>query len=154
MSNSPDYALPRPDLVGRERELTLEREMRASPSAVYRAWTEGFDTWFAQPGVIRMRPEVGEPFFFETEYKGARHSHYGRFLTLEQDRFVELTWMTGRGGTAGAETIVSVELSPNGRGTHLRLRHGGFYDEASLEQHRDAWVHVLAAQDDLISKVS
>jgi uncharacterized protein YndB with AHSA1/START domain len=63
-SNRLDAALPRPDLTGRSRELTVEREMRASPSNVYQAWTEGFDTWFARPGVIRMRAEVEEPFYF------------------------------------------------------------------------------------------
>jgi hypothetical protein len=126
--------------------------MTSSPSKIYHAWTEGFDTWFARPGVIRMRAEAGEPFYFETEYQGTRHPHYGRFMALQRDRFVELTWMTGRGGTDGAETIVSVELSPSGSGTRLRLTHAGFYDDASLEQHRDAWLHVLAVQDERISR--
>jgi hypothetical protein len=62
--------------------------------------------------------------------------------------------MTDRGGTAGAETVVSVELSPSASGTRLRLTHAGFYDDASLEQHRDAWPHVLAVQDERISETS
>jgi uncharacterized protein YndB with AHSA1/START domain len=54
--------LRRPDISDRPHELVVEREMRASPTAVYRAWTEEFDSWFASPGQIRMRPVVDEPF--------------------------------------------------------------------------------------------
>lgn len=114
--------------------------------AIYRAWSEEFDSWFARPGVIRMRAEEGEPFFFETEHKGERQPHYGRFLTLVQDRLVELTWMTGVVGTAGAETVVRVELSPADTGIHLRLTHAGFYDQAGVRRH-EVWPTLLAELD-------
>jgi uncharacterized protein YndB with AHSA1/START domain len=141
-----------PDLSQRPLKVNVERLMVAPPDVLYRAWTERFDSWFATPGAILMRPEVNAVFFFEVvvQPEGSavqRYPHYGRFLRLEQDRLVEITWVTGAGGTKGAETVVTVELTPQGTGTLLHLTHAGFADEESRDGHAQAWPFVLEQLD-------
>ena len=127
-----------------EFQLTVERAMTVAPETLYRAWTEQFDVWFAVPETVRMEAKAGAPFFFETQFEGERHPHYGRFLRLEEDKLVELTWLTW--ATKGLETVVTIELARNGTGTDLRLTHKGFPDEESRDGHR-VWAGILADLD-------
>ncbi len=124
--------------------------MRASADALYRAWTEDLDRWFAAEGSLLMRPEIDAPFYFDTEFDGQRHPHYGRFLALEPGRRIEMTWVTGTPGTGGAETVITIELEPNDDGTRLTLSHAGFFDARTRNGHREAWPQALEILDDRI----
>jgi uncharacterized glyoxalase superfamily protein PhnB/uncharacterized protein YndB with AHSA1/START domain len=134
--------------------LTVSRTVPLSPATLYRAWTTGLASWFAEPDSIRLTPAVGAPFFFEVGQRFAdgtpmqRHPHHGRVLALVPDQLVQLSWVTGPGGTSGAETIVAVRFDGLGDLTHVTLTHTHFATEAARDQHAKAWPMVLAGMEE------
>ncbi len=139
-----------PDLSARPLQLNVERTMRATSAALFRAWTAQIDRWFAAPGSVLMKAEVNAVFFWETQFEETRYPHYGRFLKFVPDQLIELTWLTGPGGTKGVETVVTVELTAQENGTLLRLTQAGFADQESRDQHAQAWPLILAHLDERV----
>jgi uncharacterized protein YndB with AHSA1/START domain len=123
--------------------------MTSSPRALFRGGRKSSVAGSAVAGSVLMKGEVNAVFYFETDFEGQRHPHYGRFLRLEPDQLIELTWLTA--ATKGAETVVTVELARHNGGTELRLTHAGFPDEESRSRLEEAWPKVLARLDQQMS---
>ena len=141
-----------PDLSARPHRLVVERMMRASSPELYAAWTDQFDSWFAAPGETLMAPTPDRPFFFYNRHDWGRDPHYGRFLALEENRLIEMTWVTGKAGTGGTETVLRIELTPTGNGTHLRLTHSGFDEPEARDRHEQAWPEALETLDETLGQ--
>ena len=142
-----------PDLSSRPIVMSLERQMDASADLIYDAWTRDFDCWFAEPGEVLMQPEIDKPYFFRTKKEWGSHPHHGRFVELEKNRLVVMTWLTGKNGTDGNETVIRIELTPNEKGTHLRITHSGFADKDSCQGHIDNWPAALDSLEEGVQKL-
>lgn len=143
-----------PDLSDRPLSCYREKVFKFNRTMLYHAWTQGLDSWFAAKGSVLMNPVENAPFFFETVYKQesadkeTRHPHYGRFLKLVPDQLIEMTWVTGHGGTEGAETVVRIEMHEVDHDVLLRVTQSGFKDEKSKDLHQYAWGYVLDKLDE------
>jgi uncharacterized protein YndB with AHSA1/START domain len=98
-----------------------------------------------------MTAAIDAPFYFQTDFGGRRNAHYGRFLRLDPGRLVELAWVSGAGGTEGAETVVTVELFAAGDGTRVQLTHDGFPHAQARDAHQQAWPAVLAQMEEQLT---
>ena len=141
--------------------LTITRTSPRSAATLYRAWTTGWGSWFAESDSARVRADVGEPFFFDVAQRftdgrpTVRHPHYGRFLRLVPNALVSLTWVTGTGGTAGAETTLTVHLDAiAGDFTQVTLIHEGFATAEARAAHEAAWPMILAHQDAALASLA
>jgi uncharacterized protein YndB with AHSA1/START domain len=140
-------SLIEPDLSDRPHDVRIEREMLASSQAIYHCFTTGWERWFALEGALIADPVPNGQLFFVVEHEDIRYPHYGRFLTLEPNHKVELTWLTGKNGTQGAETVLSIDLTSRSAGCMLTLTHRGFYDEERADHHGESWKFILAELD-------
>jgi uncharacterized protein YndB with AHSA1/START domain len=141
-----------PDLSGRPHDAEVTHDMRAGPEKVYESFTTGWEDWFALPGSLIANPIPQGQLFFVMEHEGERHPHYGRFITLKPDRRVELTWLTGKSGTQGAETVLSIEITRRDHGCRVTLSHRGFYDQDQAHIHGKSWEQILPNLDTRLTR--
>ena len=147
MDTAMDKKLIAPDVAEWPHDARVQPVMRASPQALYRSFTTGWEKWFAFEGSLIANPAPQGQLFFVVEHQGRRHPHYGRFLALDPNRKVELTWLTGKDGTDGAETVLTVELEPGADGCALTLSHRGFYSQERADHHGKSWETILVNLD-------
>jgi uncharacterized protein YndB with AHSA1/START domain len=137
-----------PTATATKPSLTIKRHLKAPPAKVFAAWTdpEKVKQWMG-PGEIKasfaacdaraggryrwvMRKPTGE----ELEVSGA-------YREIVPDRKIVFTWAWK--GTPERESLVTVELKPDGDGTLLTLTHEQFFDEEARDSHQGGWIGAL-----------
>ncbi|HEY4012134.1 MAG TPA: SRPBCC domain-containing protein [Polyangiaceae bacterium] len=129
-------------------DVTVFREIPASPAEVYEVWLDAKSPgspWF---GCARahLNAVVDGLFYLALIHEGRTSAHYGRFVRLDRDRVIEHTWMSE--ATRGIESIVTMTLEPKGKGTALTLRHGNLPDDEMGRRHEEGWRFVTGALAD------
>ncbi|MGH8793796.1 MAG: SRPBCC family protein, partial [Stackebrandtia sp.] len=120
-------------------QLETRRDFTVSPQRLWQAFTqpEQLKAWFWPAGLdpdVEVDARVGSRFRISSATKGFAVS--GVFVESDFPRRLAFNWMwDGR----DAETLVSVEFEAADDGSAMVLRHQGFADEASRDDHIEGW---------------
>jgi uncharacterized protein YndB with AHSA1/START domain len=131
-------------------ELRLERTIPEARERVFAAWTqpELLRQWSApegltvEDGATDLTPGGGWRVLMQ-EPDGTRHEAFGTYRDIAPpERLVySHAWRQAEGSTP--ETVLTVELHPEGSGTRLVLTQTGFETAESREGHREGWSSAL-----------
>ena len=127
-------------------ELEVRRSYRATPEAIYQAWTspEILTRWFAPSTEYRvivheLEVRPGGRYRIEMVHSGGnRHTSHGVYRDLEPGRRIVFSWRWETRDTM-PDTVVEIELFPHGDTTELVLRHRLFEEEADRDNHDKGW---------------
>ena len=109
-----------------QNELTeavvLERTFDAPVARVWKALTDVQEMrqWYFD--LKEFRPEIGFEFEFVVEHEGNKYHHLCKITEVSPQKKIAYTWRYK--GEVG-ESLVTIELSPDGNKTRLKLTHTG-----------------------------
>jgi uncharacterized protein YndB with AHSA1/START domain len=124
--------------------LTIKRRLNAAPAKVFAAWTdpEKVKRWMG-PGEVKMLavecdPRAGGRYrWLMRAPSGEEHDVSGVYREFVRDRKLVFTWAWK--STPERESLVTVDLKPDGDGTLLTLTHEQFFDDEARDRHRQGW---------------
>jgi uncharacterized protein YndB with AHSA1/START domain len=127
-----------------EPSLTLKRRLKASPEAVYAAWTdpEKIVKWFGpdagpvEHAALDVRVGGRYTVIFRTE-DGEQHHVTGIYREVVPNEKLVFTWAWR--STPERESLVTILIKPEGAGSLLTLQHEKFFDEKARDDHRRGW---------------
>jgi uncharacterized protein YndB with AHSA1/START domain len=128
--------------------LTLKRRLKASPAKVFAAWTdpEKVKVWMGPGSVKVLRVECdarpGGRFRWVMQAPdGEAHDVSGVYREFVPDRKLVFSWAWIT--TPERESLVTVEIKPDGDGSLLTLTHEQFFDEDARDRHQGGWTSAL-----------
>jgi uncharacterized protein YndB with AHSA1/START domain len=142
-------------------KLEIERVITAPRDRVYAAWTDPAELrkWFG-PKEVKLRNlvadvRVGGEFRWDlTNAEGEEMTMRGEFRELQPGRKVVFTWQWEDDELwENHISVVTVELSDRGDGTHLKLTHKQLPSEESRDRHSEGWDSVLDRLADYLTGV-
>ena len=126
-------------------DFTVNRVIPANPAEVFDAWLDPNHQGSPWHGVKRaiVQPHVDGLFYrmHLSEAGDFELAHYGRFIVVDRPKRIQHTWVSQH--TRGLESVVTVDLKPQGQQTMLTLRHQGVPDDEMGRMHELGWKHYL-----------
>lgn len=132
--------------------LVLRHTIDATQERVYAAWTtpEIMRSFIAPEGVgvgkIAADARVGGAYSIEMIHADGEAPWVvgGTYTEMHPYDRIAFTWSwTEDDATAEHETLVTLDLTPNGEKTDIVLTHSRFKDETSRNNHTKGWTSIL-----------
>jgi uncharacterized protein YndB with AHSA1/START domain len=140
--------------------IELDIEIAAPPDRVFKAITDPTQLlkWWGQAGMYHctnwtadLRPGGQWRCEGVSDKDGSAFNVNGEYLEVDPPRTLSHTWIPSYG--SDSKTVVRWELTPSGKGTHLRLNHSGFAGAPeSAKGHYDGWIRVLGWMQGFVEK--
>jgi len=133
-----------------ETSLQLERSIPAPPEAVYRAFIEAetLTRWFSPSPdykviVHKVDAKVGGGFRIDMQKPdGTVHMAQGTYKELVPGKRLVFTWVWENHPEDG-NSLITVELSPEGKSTKLVFTHEQLPTSKSRDSHAQGWTGCL-----------
>jgi uncharacterized protein YndB with AHSA1/START domain len=135
--------------------LTLKRRIKAPPSKVFAAWTDPaiMARWLGPVGTVKLVAKtdlrVGGRYEMKMVMPDDEHNVSGVYREIVPDRKLVFTWAWRT--MPERESLVTIELKPDGDGTLLTLTHSHFFDEAARDRHEGGWSGTLGKLEQLFA---
>jgi uncharacterized protein YndB with AHSA1/START domain len=127
--------------------LRIVRRLPARPEEVFDAWidAESLRVWMC-PGEMRVvavdvDARVGGRFRIVMRGAQGDVEHTGQYCDVRRPERLVFTWMSRI--TAERETLVTIELRAQGKGTELTLTHEQFPDDEARRLHQGGWTSIV-----------
>jgi len=137
--------------------IIIHRNYSASPQQVYAAWTDPkLASQFMCPedvksGKIDMDVRVGGKYRIEMLMpNGETYVAYGVYKDVQPAKRLSMTWTWEEDNKAEEhETLLTIDLAPNGSGTDLTLTHEKLASQKSADDHTHGWNSILDKLSDV-----
>jgi uncharacterized protein YndB with AHSA1/START domain len=130
--------------VASHTSLVISRTYPASIERVFKAWTDAnqLGQWFAPTDDYTTKASldlrVGHEYRIDITHKGGNvHTIFGTYRLIEPPRKLVYTWRWENG--PAADTLVTVDFTPEGDATKVTITHEKFADNEARDRHNEGW---------------
>jgi uncharacterized protein YndB with AHSA1/START domain len=130
--------------------LTLTRRLNAACERVYAAWAdaEKLAQWFGpaqvKPGTVKAEMDVRVGGRYRISFENGKGEYFevgGVYREVVPNQRLVFSWAWH--STPERESLVTVQLKPDGAGTLLTFHHEQFADQTARDNHERGWIELL-----------
>ena len=138
--------------------LTIKRRFNAPPEKVYAAWTDPkkVAVWMGPAEIAVLHAEcdarVGGHYRWVMKKPDTdeKHDVSGVYREVVPNKKLVFTWAWK--STPERESLVTIELTPDGAGTVMTFKHEQFFDEEARDRHNGGWTSAFEKLENYLSR--